>query len=218
VSDLSQSPTEPQQPRESEEVGGVTSQADSPDPTSSTELSGVVEHINAILKSAEAAADAIRAEAAAKADETRRAAVEEGQKHLSQAVEDAARIRSEAEEWVREAEQAAERNREAEQQLEQRLAQAEADARARRQAEEDAERRIEALREREEKLKAYVRPLETTLRRALEGFQGISSQLEELIDDGPALGDETLVEALNEPVRRTGEREETVEPQERPSG
>jgi hypothetical protein len=218
VSDLSQSPTEPQQPGESEEVGGVTSQTDNPDSTSPSVHSGVVEHINAILTSAEAAADAIRAEAAAKADETRRAAVEEGQKHLSQAREDAARIRNDAEEWVREAEQAAERNREAEQHLEQRLAQAEADASARRQAEEDAERRIEALREREEKLKAYVRPLETTVRRALEGFQGITAQLEELLDDDPARESETLVDALNEPVRRTGEREETAQPEERPSG
>ena len=216
MSDLSQGPTEPQ-PRESEEVGGSTSQTDSPDPTSSTELSGVVEHINAILKSAEAAADAMRAEAAAKADETRRAAVEEGQKHVSQAEEDAARIRNDAEEWVREAEQAAERHREAEQDLEQRLAQGEADARARRQAEEEAERRIEALGEREEKLKAYIRPLETTLRRALEGFQGITAQLEELLDDDPAREDETLVEALSEPVRRAGEGEETAPPQERPS-
>jgi chromosome segregation ATPase len=217
VSDLSQSPTEPQ-PREPEEVGGSTSQTDSPDPTSSTELSGVVEHISAILKSAEAAADAIRAEALAKAEETRRAAVEEGQKHVSQAEEDAARIRNDAEEWVREAEQAAERHREAEQDLEQRLAQAEADAHARRQAEEDAERRVEALREREEKLKAYVRPLETTVRRALEGFQAITAQLEELLDDGQAREDETLVDALSEPVRRAGEREETAPPEERPSG
>jgi hypothetical protein len=217
VSEVSQGPTEPQ-PGEPEEVGEVTPQTDSPDSTSSTELSTVVEHINAILKSAEAAAEAIRTEALAKADENRRVAVEEGQKHLSQAKEEAARIRNDAEEWVREAEQAAERHREAEQHLEQRLAQAEADARARRAAEEDAERRIEALREREEKLKAYVRPLETTLRRALEGFRGITVQLEELLDDDPAHEGETLVEALSEPVRRTGEREETAPPQERPGG
>jgi chromosome segregation ATPase len=208
VSEVSQSTNEPDlgepQPGESE--------------TSSTELSGVVEHINAILKSAEAAADAIRAEAVAKADEARRAAVEEAQKHLSEAEEEAARIRNDAAEWVREAEQAAARHREAEQRLEQRLAQAEADAHARREAEENAERRIEALAEREEKLKAYVRPLETTLRRALEGFQAITAQLEELLDDHPAREGETLVEALNEPVRRAGEPEETAPPQERPSG
>lgn len=207
MSEVSQSANEPQ-------LGEP--QLGEPD-TSSTELSGVVEHINAVLKSAETAAEAIRAEAAAKADETRLAAVEEGQKHVSQAEEDAARIRNDAEEWVRDAEQAAERNREAERRLEERVAQAEADAHARRQAEEDAERRIEALREREEKLKAYMRPLDTTLRRALEGFQGITAQLEELLDDEPAREGETLVEALSEPVRRTGDREETTPPQEHPS-
>jgi hypothetical protein len=199
VTEVPQDRKEPQ-PRAPEEAEGLTSQTEGSDAAGSTEHRSAVERISEVLRSAEAAAEAIRAEAASKAEEIRRAATEEGQRHLSEVKEEAARVR------------------EAEQRVEKMLADAEAQARATREAEEDAARRVEALREREEKLKAYIGPLETTLSRALEGFRGITAQLEELLDDEKAREGETLVEALSEPVRRTGEREETAPPQERPSG
>jgi hypothetical protein len=199
VTEVPQDRSEPQ-PRAPEEAQGLTSQTEGSDAAGSTEHRSAVERISEVLRSAEVAAEAIRAEAVSEADEIRRTATEEGERHLSEVKEEAARVR------------------EAEQRVDKMLADAEAQARATRQAEEEASRRVEALREREEKLKAYIGPLETTLTRALEGFRGITAQLEELLDDEQAREGETLVEALSEPVRRTGEREETAPPQERPSG
>jgi chromosome segregation ATPase len=196
VSEVPQDPREPQPGLP--EAEGVTSQTDGSDSPGSTEHGSVIERISDVLRSAEAAAEAIRAEAVSKAEEIRHAATEEGERHLAQVKEDAARVR------------------EAEQRVDQMLADAEARARATHEAADEAARREETAREREEKLKAYIHPMETTLRRALEGFRGITAQLEELVDDQRALEDETLVEALSESVRSTGgEREET--PRERPN-
>jgi DNA repair exonuclease SbcCD ATPase subunit len=197
VTEVPQERREPQ-PGAPEEAESVTSRTDGSDSAGPTEYGSAVERISDVLRSAEVAAEAIRAEAVSKAEEIRRAAMEEGQKHLAQVKEEAARVR------------------EAEQRVDQMLADAEARARATHEAAEEAARREAAAREREAKLQAYMRPMETTLRRALEGFRGITAQLEELLDEPPALEDETLVEALSESVRSTGaEREET--PQERPN-
>jgi chromosome segregation ATPase len=188
----------PQDPREPQPGAPEASRTDGSDSAGPTEYGSAVERISDVLRSAEVAAEAIRAEAVSKAEEIRRAAMEEGQRHLAQVEEEAARVR------------------EAEQRVDQMLADAEARAQATHQAADEAARREEAAREREEKLKAYIRPMETTLRRALEGFRGITAQLEELLDEKPAVEDETLVEALSGSVRSTaGEREQT--PQDRPN-
>jgi DNA repair exonuclease SbcCD ATPase subunit len=193
VTEGPQGSTEPQSGAP-EEAEGVTSQTEGSDSAGTTEYGSAVERIGDVLRSAELAAEAIQAEALGKAEDIRRAALEEGERHLAQVEQEAARVR------------------EAEQRVDQMLAGAEARARATHQAADEASRREEAAREREEKLKAYIRALETTLRRALEGFRGITAQLEELLDEQPALEDETLVEALSESVRSTaGEREETSE-------
>ena len=174
----------------------------------------VVARISEILTSAESAAEAIRAEAVVKAEQERQAL-------LSKANEESALIRNEAEEAAKQAHSAADsygvrQRREAEERVQQILAQAEAQARATRQAAEEMARQIEeAAREREEQLKAQMRPLETSLQRALDAFRGITAQLEELLDTKPERGDETLVEALSGPVKRAGEWEETPPPQER---
>jgi hypothetical protein len=202
------------------------SQPGEPEKTSESllEHGDVVARISEILKSAEAAAEAIRAEAVAKAEEMIRGAEQQGQSLVSRAKEEAAQLGAEALEAAKEAKSAADsygarQRREAEERVQQILGQAEAQARATRQAAEEMARQIEEeAREREEQLRAQMRPLEANLRRALDGFRGITAQLEELLDTKPAAGDETLVEALSGPVKRAGEWEETPPPppQERP--
>jgi chromosome segregation ATPase len=198
VTEVPQDRTEPQAGAP-EEAEGVTSETQGSDPAGPTEYGSAVERISDVLRSAEVAAEAIRAEAVNKAEDIRRAAIEEGQKHLDQVKAEAARVR------------------EVEQRVDQMLADAEARARATHEAADEAARREEAAREREEKLKAYIGPLETTLRRALEGFRGITAQLEDLLDEEPAFDDETLVEALSGPVRSTAGEQEEPPPRDRPS-
>lgn len=223
MTEMSQDRSEPQV-AERDEVAGVgpetaDSQAAAPSPgkTELAEHAAVVERVSAILQSAEAAAEAIRAEAVAKAEEVGRA-------HLSQMKEEAARIRNDAESAAKEAQSAAEsygatQRREAEKRVQEMLAQAETQARATRQAAEEMAQQIEkAARDREEKLKAQMRPLETSLRRALEAFRGITGQLEELLAEEPARQGETLVEALSSPVQRSGEWQEGQPQQERTNG
>jgi hypothetical protein len=234
VTEVSQDREEPQ-PGEPEQPGGVTSEARESDSADSLEHGGVVEHISAILQSAEVAAAAIRAEAVANAEEISQAAAEEGRKHLAKVQEEASKIRSDAEEEASrirhdaqeaagEAQSAAEsyganQRSETEQRVQHMLAQAEAQARATRQAAEEMARQIEeTARQREEMLRAQMHPLETSLRRALDGFRGISKQLEDLLDGDASREDETLVEALSEPVRRSGEWEEGPPQQERTNG
>ena len=195
MTEVPQEHTEPQ-PGAPDEGVGVTSQADGSDSTGSTERRSAVERISEVLRSAEVAAEAIRAEAVIKAEEIRRDATEEGQKHLALVKEEVARVR------------------EAEQRVDQMLADAEAQAQTTRQAAEETARAEEAARERVEKLEAQIRPLEKTVRRALEGFRGITTLLEEVLDEEPAREGEDLVEALSGPVRSTSEREETPRPQE----
>ena len=183
-----------------------------------SEHTGVVERVSAILHAAEAAAVAIREEAGVAAAEIRRQAEQEGQAHLATVKEEAARLRNDAVEAAKEARSGAEaygaaQRREAEQRVQQTLAQAEAQARATRQAAEEMARQIEeAAREREEALRAQMRPLETSLRRALDAFRGITAQLEELLGGESTHDDETLVDALSGPVKRAGEWEETGPP------
>jgi hypothetical protein len=220
VTEVTHDPTKPQ-PGERD--------GDTPE---SLEHGGVVEHISAILQSAEAAAAAIRSEAGvkadeitkeatAKADEIKRAAAEEAQKHLAEVKEEAARVRNDAEEAAKEAQSAAEsfgakQRREAEERVQQILAQAEGQARATRQAAEEMARQIEeAANQRAEKIKAQVQPLETSLRRALDGFRGITAQLEQLLgSDTAAPREETLVGVLNESAKRAGEWEEAEQPKQ----
>lgn len=190
VTEVPQERTEPQLGAPDEAVG-VTSQTDGSDSAGSPEHRSAVERISDVLRSAEVAAEAIRSEAVVKAEEIRRAATEEGQRHLGQVKDEVARVR------------------EAEQRVDQMLADAEARAQATHQAAEETARIEEAARERVEKLNAQIRPLENTLRRALEGFRGITTLLEELLDEEPAREGETLVEALSGPVLSSGEREET---------
>ncbi len=201
-----------QQPEEAHEAEAAPS-----------EHTGVVERVSAILHAAEAAAAAIREEATVGAAEIRRQAEKEGQTHLAQVKEEAARIRNDAVEAAKEARSGAEaygakQRREAEARVQQELAQAEAQARATRQAAEEMARQIEeAAREREVALRAQMRPLETSLKRALDAFRGISGQLEELLGDEAGREDETLVDALSGPVQRSGDWEETT-PQARSNG
>jgi hypothetical protein len=189
-----------------------------------SEHTGVVERVSAILHAAEAAAAAIREEATVGAAEIRRQAEKEGQAHIAQIKEEAARIRNDAVEAAKEARSGAEayganQRREAEQRVQQELARAEAQARATRQAAEEMARQIEeAAREREEALRAQMRPLETSLKRALDAFRGISAQLEELLGDDAAREGETLVDALSGPVKRAGDWEETAPPPARSNG
>jgi hypothetical protein len=190
-------------------------------PASAAEQTGVVERISAILQAAESAAAAIRAEAEAAAEEIKSAAAAEGEQQLARVEKEADRIRSSAEEAANEALTAAEsysasQRREAERRVEETLAQAEEQARSTREAAEEMARQIEqAAREREEVLRAQMQPLETSLRRALDAFRGISAQLEELLDE-TRREDETLVQALSGQVRSgTGEWEETAPPEPR---
>jgi hypothetical protein len=196
----------------------VASDARESEAAQTSEHTGVVERVSAILHAAEAAAAAIREEAGVAAAEIRRQAEQEGQSHLAKVKEEAARLRNDAVEAAKEARSGAEafgaaQRREAEQRVQQTLAQAEAQARATRQAAEEMARQIEeAAREREEALRAQMRPLETSLRRALDAFRGISAQLEELLGGESMHDGETLVDALSGPVKRAGDWEETAPP------
>jgi hypothetical protein len=220
VTEVTHDPSNPQP-----DVAAEARDGDTPE---TLEHVGVVEHISAILQSAEAAAAAIRSEAgvkadeittaaSAKAEEIKRAAAEEAQKHLAQVKEEAARLRNDAEVAAKESQSAAEsygakQRREAEERVQQILGQAEGQARATRQAAEEMAKQIEeAAKQRAEKIKAQVQPLETSLRRALDGFRGITAQLEDLLGpDTASQQEETLVGVLNESAaKRAGEWEET---------
>jgi hypothetical protein len=74
----------------------------------------------------------------------------------------------------------------------------------------------EAANQRAEKIRAQVQPLETSLRRALDGFRGITTQLEELLgpETAPPSEETTLVSVLNESAKRAGEWEETEQPKQ----
>jgi hypothetical protein len=63
-----------------------------------------------------------------------------------------------------------------------------------------------------------MRPLETSLRRALDAFRGISTQLEELLGDEADREGETLVDALTGSARRAGDWEDTAPPPARSNG
>ena len=208
-----------QQQADSNQDRGIPAEAKGGEAAHPSEHTGVVERVSAILHAAEAAGAAIREEATVAAAEIRRQAEREGQSHLAKVKEEAARIRNDAEAAAKEARSGAEaygaaQRREAEQRVQQELAQAEAQARATRQAAEEMARQIEAAaREREESLRAQMRPLETSLRRALDAFRGISSQLEELLDIEPGAEAETLEEALSGPVKQAGDWEERTPPQ-----
>jgi hypothetical protein len=209
----------------SDQDRGVPSEAQESEAAQTSEHTGVVERVSAILHAAEAAAAAIREEATVGAAEIRRQAEQEGQAHLATVKEQAAQIRNEAEAAAQEARSGAEaygaaQRREAEQRVQYLLDQAEAQARATRQAAEEMARQIEeAAREREETLRAQTRPLETSLRRALDAFRGISAQLEELLESEQLSEDETLVDALSGPVKQHADDwEETGAPTERSNG
>lgn len=220
VTDVAQDKT---QQAASDQDAGVSSGEREAGQTS--EHTGVVERVSAILHAAEAAGAAIREEATVAAAEIRRQAELEGEALLAQVKEEAARIRNDAVEAAKEARSGAEaygatQRREAEQRVQQTLAQAEAQARATRQAAEEMARQIEeSAREREEALRAQMRPLETSLRRALDAFRGISAQLEELLATESPREDETLVDALSGPVKQAGDDwEETTPSQQRSNG
>ena len=78
VTEVPQERRDPQ-PGAPEEAEGVTSRTDGSDSAGPTEYGSAVERISDVLRSAEVAAEAIRAEAVSKAEEIRRAAIEEGQ-------------------------------------------------------------------------------------------------------------------------------------------
>jgi hypothetical protein len=208
--------TEVAQDQEQKQEQG-TSEAHDGDAAQPSEHTGVVERVSAILHAAEAAAAAIREEATVNAAEIRREAEREGQAHLAKVKEEAARIRNDAEAAAKEARSGAEaygaaQRREAEERVQQELVQAEAQARATRQAAEEMARQIEeAAREREETLRAQMQPLETSLRRALDAFRGISAQLEELLGERPG-EEESLAEALGGRVKEAGDWEEAAPP------
>ena len=180
------------------------------------DYTGVGERVAGILEAAEAAAAQIRAEALASAAVLNDEAKLEASAQLRVAQEDAARLRSEAEAGANETRSAAEsfgtrQRRDAEEEAGKVLAEAETQARATRQAAEGMARQIEvAAREREEALRAQLLPLEAKLRRALEGFRGISNQLEELLDGKQGGGEESLVDALGVSTRKTAAWEEKV--------
>jgi hypothetical protein len=222
VTDVAQG--QEQQQSDSDQDRGIPAEATDREAAHPSEHTGVVERVSAILQAAEAAAAAIREEATVGGAEIRRQAERDGQAHLAKVKEEAAQIRNEAEEAAKEARSGAEaygaaQRREAEQRVQQVLDQAEAQARATRQAAEEMARQIEgAAREREENLRAQMQPLETSLRRALDAFRGISAQLEELLESGQG-EDETLVEALSGPVQQRSEDwEETGSPPPRSNG
>jgi len=184
-------------------------------PSREQDYAGVGGRVAGILEAAEAAAAEIRAEAVAVLAGAHDRAKLEASTQLRQAEQDAAKLRSEAEASANETRSAAEsygtrQRREAEEEAGKVLTEAEAQARATRQAAEGMARQIEvAAREREEALRAQLLPLEAKLRRALDGFRGISNQLEELLD-GKQGGGESLVEALGVSARKPAAWEEKV--------
>lgn len=177
-----------------------------PDSVGEHDYAGVGDHVIGILEAAEVAAAQIRADAADVAAEIRKAAEAEASVHLQRAHDEATKIHSEAEASAESIE--AERRSEVEELVRTELADAETQARATRETAEESARQIEiAARERAEVLTAQVQPLEENMRRALEAFRGISSQLEELLEPEQEEPDESLVEALSASAKQGGSRE-----------
>jgi hypothetical protein len=176
----------------------------------------VGERVAGILEAAESAAAQIRADAVAAATEIEDEARKEASAHVRAAEEEAARLAGEAEASAQETRSAAEsfgtrQRREAETEARKLLAEAETQARATRQAAEAMARQIEvAARQREEALRAQLRPLEARLQRALDVFRGVASQLEELLHSEHSSESESLVDALDVSTRQPAASEEKV--------
>jgi hypothetical protein len=145
------------------------------------------ERINEIIRTAEAAAQQVRAEAESEAAVIRARAEANAREHQKQAQEQAKRLREEAEAYAAETQQtvdsyATQKRRQAEAEAGQLHREAELQARAIREAAEEMAKQLEAeARRKQSELHDSTRAIEAHLDRLLQGIKETGSQLEALV-------------------------------------
>ena len=159
------------------------------DGTGSSDPSAVGEHVSAILRAAEEAAEQIRADARRLSDRLLQQAREAARAKIAELTEEAEQSRREADEYARDMRMAVEayakKHRQDAEEAARRLTD-EAEARAKsglESAQEDA-RRIEAgARRHQETLRAETQRLEERHRQALNGVRELMAVFQDLLDD-----------------------------------
>ena len=153
----------------------------------STRFGHVASRVDAILRAAEEAADAIRAEARDHAGSIRGRAEQDVQERISELTAEAERARREADDYASDIRlgvdaYAAQERREAAEEAERARADAQDEARAMREAAEAMAKDIEAeARRRIDDLRQEIRLLDERRQRALENLRDVAAQLEDVL-------------------------------------
>jgi len=159
------------------------------DSAGSSDPGAVGEHVSAILRAAEDAAEQIRGDARRLSDRLLRQAREVAQAKIAELTEEAERSRREADEYARDMRMAVEayakkHRQDAEKAARQLTDEAEARAKSVLASAEEGARRIEeGARRHEETQRAETQRLEERHRQALTGVRELMAVLQELLDD-----------------------------------
>ena len=159
------------------------------DGSAASNLGAVGEHVSAILRAAEDAAEQIRADAGRLSDRVLEEARDAAQAKIAELTDEAERSRREADDYARDLRMAVEayakKHRKDAEEAVRRLTD-EAEARAKsvlESAQEGAHRIEEGARQHQEVLRAETRRLDERRRHALDGVRELMAGLEELLDE-----------------------------------
>jgi hypothetical protein len=150
-------------------------------------IGDVGSRVDAILRAAEEAGEALRAEARAEAASIRERADQDARARISELTAEADRARREADDYASDIRlavdaYAAQERREATEEAERARAEAQEEARAMREAAEAMARDIEAeARRRAEDLRQEIRLLDDRRQRAFESLRDVAAQLEDVL-------------------------------------
>jgi hypothetical protein len=166
--------------------------------------------VTGILEAAEQAAEQIRSDSLRQAHETMRRAEADAQVRIEELTREAARVRTEADDYARDIRQAVDSygtqaRREAEEEARELVTEAEEQARATREAAQAmAEQIQEGARRRHESLQREARALEERRQRVLDGLRDLAAQLQDALVEPSraAREEESLIDALDVDVER----------------
>jgi cell division septum initiation protein DivIVA len=169
--------------------GPSSSEVSVPDGAESSDPGAVGEHVSAILRAAEEAAEQIRADARRLSDRLLQQAREAARAKIAELTEEAERSRREADEYARDMRMAVEayakkHRHDAEEAARQLTDEAEARAKSILESAQEGAGRIEAgARRHQETLRAETQRLEGARRQALNGVGELMATLQELLGD-----------------------------------
>jgi DNA anti-recombination protein RmuC len=173
------------------EATGELGKIDAPvsDLAGSSDPGAVGQHVSAILRAAEEAAEQIRADALRLSDRLLEQTREAAGAKIAELTEEAERSRSEADEYARDMRMAVEayarkHRQDAEEAARDLINQAEARAKSSLESAQEGARRFEdGARRHQEQLRSEIQRLEERRRQALDGIRDLLGILEELVDD-----------------------------------